>query len=334
MGMYSMEQGPPTNALPISGRAIPTIDIEAPLTELEDRCCEYYDNAYFQAAKKAEDPATSALLQSLGIICSFYPQYGNSPEPYRAAIIDGNRRSTVPGDLTDEDIQTVQALLPLAKDAALRARLADVLWLRKKSAHEAGRGAVDDYLAAARRLLKPRGWTHSVELFQRALQLGMRLGRKNEAYELAQKAVLETVEHPLARTEPFFASYFLPLVRSFRIGEPNKMADVAKLQAELALSANDQRRQRIYLLLEADFCHLAGDLDRETETRLRAAETYVKEAEENVKRSPPSYFAASDCLAKAIEALRQAHAPRERIRRLKTATTRLPETIDGRDEEL
>jgi hypothetical protein len=312
-----MEQQIAANALPITEQEMPAIDIDAALADVEDRCCQYYDDAYFKAATKADDPGSKALCQSLAILCSFYPQYGNPAEPYRASIIDGNRRTAIPDDLTDADIQTVETLLSLAKDPALRARLADVLWLRKKSAHDVARVAVDDYLAAARSLLKPKGWIHSVELFQRALQLGMKLGRKKEAYQLAQKAVRETVDHSLAQTEPFFASYFLPLIRSFQIGEPRKMADIAKSQAELALTANDQRRQRIYLLLEADFCRLANDSVRETATRLLAAETYVKEAANNVERTPPSYFAASDCLAKAIEALRQAHAPPERIRALK-----------------
>src|ERR1700730_14722696 len=144
-----MEEIRRPNALPLTGKTIPNVDIESPIQDVENRCCQEYDDAYFKAAKDATDEDTKLLFRTLGIICSFYPQYGNLAEPYRAAIIDGDRRTTIPSDLTDADIETVEALLPIAKDAALRARLADVLWLRKKSAHEAARGAVIDYLSSA-----------------------------------------------------------------------------------------------------------------------------------------------------------------------------------------
>jgi len=118
----------------------------------------------------------------LGILCSFHPQYWNRAEPYRAAIIWDTRRSTIPDDLTEADVDTIERLLPLAKDAALRARLADILWLRRTSAHQAAKASIDDYITAAENLLQPQSWTKS-GLFPRcrlsALQLTpARFGRR------------------------------------------------------------------------------------------------------------------------------------------------------------
>ena len=77
-----MQQDPPPNALPITGIEIPDIDLESPLAGVKERHCQYYDDAYFKAARQAEDPTVGALFQSLGILCSFYPQYWNRAEPY------------------------------------------------------------------------------------------------------------------------------------------------------------------------------------------------------------------------------------------------------------
>ena len=95
------------------------------------------------------------------------------------------------------------------------------------------------------------------------------------------------------------------------------MADIAKSHAGLPLLNDDPERRRGYLLLEADFRQTQGDTAREAEARLLAAESYVEEAEDNARRNPPSYFAASSSLAKGIEALRQALAPEARVTELR-----------------
>jgi hypothetical protein len=107
------------------------------------------------------------------------------------------------------------------------------------------------------------------------------------------------------------------LIRDFRIGDPTKMAGVANTHAQKAASANDHRRQRSYLLLESDFYLLANEPCKADAARMAAAETYVAEAEEHAQRTPPSYFAASDSLAKGIEVLRQARGAPERVQQLR-----------------
>ncbi len=311
-----MQQEPSTNALPITGLEIPNVDFELPLAGVVPHC-QYYDDAYFKAAGLAEIPEVGALFRSLGILCSFFPQYWNRAEPYRAAMIWDTRRSSIPDDLTEADVDTIEKLLPIAKDVVLRARLADILWLRRKSAHQAARESIDDYLAAAQGLLQPEHWGRSVDLFHRALQLAGKLGREKAEFAKAETALFNALEHPLSKTEPFFANHFLHLILALGLGDAQAMADIAKLHAELPLIGNDPDRRRGYLLLEADFRQAQGDTVREAEARLLAAETYVEEAEDCAKRQPPSYLGASGALAQGIEALRQAHAPSGRITELK-----------------
>jgi hypothetical protein len=102
----------------------------------------------------------------------------------------------------------------------------------------------------------------------------------------------------LAQTEPFFANHFLHLILALGLGDAKTMADIAKFHAELPLLNDDPERRRGYLLLEADFRQAQDDTAREAEARLLAGETYVEEAEDNPRRNPPSYLAASSSLAK------------------------------------
>jgi hypothetical protein len=126
----------------------------------------------------------------------------------------GHRRSTIPDDLREADVDTIERLLPLAKDAARRARLADILWLRRTSAHQAAKASIDDHITAAQNLLQPQSWVFSVDMFHRALQLAAKLGRKNPEYQRAEAALIEAFEHPLAQTEPFLANHFLQVLKA------------------------------------------------------------------------------------------------------------------------
>lgn len=312
-----MEIAPPLNALPITGKSIPKVDFELPLRDANEPHCHSFEDVYLRAVKDEPDPHVGDLFRSLKVICSFHPQYFNRAQPYGPAYRSGDRRSTIPDDLTAADLDVIETLLPLAKMPALRARLADVIWLRRKDRHEIGRGAVRDYVAAAQELIKPSGWIHAVELFHRALQLAANLGRQKKEYQLAEEALLQALDDPLSQIEPFFANHFLHLILTLGIGDPNAMADAAKAQADLPLIGNDPSRRRGYHRLESEFRQVAGDAARARGARLLAAETYIEESDDAVKRTPASFMVACDALAKGIEALRQAQAGPERIAELK-----------------
>src|SRR2546426_2455948 len=161
------------NALPITGTPLPDADIEAPIHSAESPSCEYYQHDYYSAAAAAEKESNgdiAKLYRSLGSVCSFSPNYQDVAEPYRPFAIMNGKRSAIPEDLSEADLDTIALLLAKAKDPALRSRLGDVLWVRKRD-HKAAKQAVMDYVAASIRLLTPDNWVSSVELFHRALQL-------------------------------------------------------------------------------------------------------------------------------------------------------------------
>ena len=308
------------NTLPSTGSQIPDVDIEGPIHSAESPSCDYYQTDYYSAATSAEKESNgdiANLYRSLGIVCSFFPNYQDVAEPYRPFAIMNGKRSAIPDDLSEPDLETIALLLAKAKDPALRARLGDVLWVRKRN-HKAAQQAVSDYIAASSRLLTPDKWVCSVELFHRALQLAERLGRKKETWTLAEKGLLDALSNPLAQTEQFYACHLLGIAFAIGVGDPVALAKQAEQQAERAAAEKDARRAREYRLLQANFLKLARQPDAEGAARLIAAETYIEEAEACLLRSEPSYLAASHFLAQGVEALRQAKATPERVKELKT----------------
>ena len=100
-------------------------------------------------------------------------------------------------------------------------------------------------------------------------------------------------------------------------GEFVKLSALAKSHAEKALANEDARLSRIYRDHESEFYALAKNGAGVDAARLAAAMTYEVEAETYLRRNPPSYFTASDSLAKGIEALRRAHADADLVTKLK-----------------
>ncbi|MGZ5436798.1 MAG: DUF4209 domain-containing protein, partial [Pyrinomonadaceae bacterium] len=60
----------------------------------------------------------------------------------------------------------------------------------------------------------------------------------------------------------------------------------------------------------------AGEDEKAKNARLRAAESYVKQAETHANGNPPSYMLASTFMQKAVESMRRARAPADRIQEL------------------
>src|SRR6266481_5286271 len=97
---------PPNNCLPLTGSQTPDVDVEAPIRTAKSPVCVYYSDAYAHAAQDVEssDTALAKLYRTLSILCSFFPNYQDVAQPYRPLAILEGRRSAVPDDLSESDL--------------------------------------------------------------------------------------------------------------------------------------------------------------------------------------------------------------------------------------
>jgi Domain of unknown function (DUF4209) len=91
-------------------------------------------------------------------------------------------------------------------------------------------------------------------------------------------------------------------------GDPNRYSALAEKLANQAEAVSHWHRARRYWEIKAQWNQKQNDADKRREAGLKAAATYTKEAEAALKRSPPSYMAASVHLQRGIEAYRRAGA--------------------------
>ena len=307
------------HCLPLTGTPIPDCDFDAPLHGLRSGDLHRGWSAYNDAAKQAADVGNTTiemLYRSLGIVCSYAQNFDSTTVPFNAVLQWEGKRSAIPDDLTSADLDLLSSLRAKTQSPPLRARIGDLLWIRRRD-HVAAKEAAADYLTSADLALTKDDWLHAIRYFQRALQLGHNLGRKNEAWKKAEEAAVAALGSPLVESEPFFASHLLGVLSKLGAGDFAVQATLSQTHAEKAASAGDHRRSRIYREHEASFWSLAKRPEDEARARLAAAETYEREADQCLKRSTPSHMAASHFLAQGVEALRRAHAAPTEIARVR-----------------
>lgn len=127
---------------------------ESVLNTVEKPICEYCYNALFIAANRAEDAAdyeVSEDLRLLGRITSMKLLASNSQEPFAPVMELDGRHSAIPSDFTEGELNRLAAIIGETRSPELRARIADVLWVRRRHA-EMARAAVDAYMESANHL--------------------------------------------------------------------------------------------------------------------------------------------------------------------------------------
>ncbi|MGD1910477.1 MAG: DUF4209 domain-containing protein [Rivularia sp. (in: cyanobacteria)] len=210
-------------------------------------------------------------------------------------------------NLTDEHLNFLAEIAPEISDPELQARVADILWVRK-CVHEMAKLAVDAYLQSATELEDPQQWKSGYERIERALRLSRRIKYHTDVVFAHIEKVLDFYK---GEDRSFFSAKLMELLLEYRFGEPIKYATLAEKAAKLAESANNWHRARNYWEIKAQWHSIEENEEQGCNALMAAAETYVKEAEDALKRTPPSYSVASHFMQKAYEAFKRIPAKKE-----------------------
>jgi hypothetical protein len=280
-------------------------------------CCYYFSEFWKEAESRqqADDQNGVFLFQLLGDVTSMRFQLDKPNEPFGPLSAFQDRRTATVTDFDDEQLSFFASVVQDLLDAELRARLADVLWVRRCD-YRMGELAITSYLESARTLEDPTHWPPSVERIERAMQLAAILGRNTQLFTI----VVDYIESVLARLvgadHSYFSSRLMRMLLDRRVGDPQRYSAVAE---KLSLAAEDKRDWEVareYWNIKAKWLAALEDSNGERAARLREAECYVKESEGHLQVDAPSYTLASHWLQAAIEAFRQVGNSTNRIQLL------------------
>jgi len=308
----------PENVYKGSIEAATVVDFESLLSQNTYSYCFHLFHVYTKAASEVESTGNheaGLLFDYLAILCSFRPNYEDREHPYHPARIIGEKRSILPEDLTDSDVDVVKILFSRATEPALKARFGDILWIQRKDI-DAARVAAKNYNTSGKRLINnEHGWSQASYEFTRALQLATFLGRKNEPFP----SIVTDIEAAILAIPPeeksFRACQLMNVLLDQQAGNPSVMLGVAAKHAEA--TREDYHKSREYWDAEEKWQKRAGKNEEARAAALKSARTLVEEARSRVIGLEPSYIVGSRFLAQGIESLRRNGGDAKEIESLK-----------------
>ena len=281
------------------------------------QCHNYYGLFFGKAAEleKAGDERGCRVFRFLGAITSLHSRYDNQDEPYGPLWTEHTRRSTIVDDFADQDLEVLRKLLLETRDADLKARFADLLWVVKRD-HQAAKESVYAFIESAKQNEDLEHWPIFYPAIQRSVQIANMLGRNNAPF-IDAVAYVETLLDKYTATDTGLGSFKLfELLLDFEVGDSAKYIPLCESLALRTATNKNPLFARNYWDAKQRWHLKSKDSEGAKQARIRAAETYVDEAELALQRPTPSYSVAASFLAQAVEALRRANEDEKRIQEL------------------
>jgi hypothetical protein len=261
-------------------------------------------------------PELADAFRFLGAVTSLHLKPDDQYKPFVPFLVTPAASSPGIDDLTDEQVAVVAQVAGMVDDPELRARLADLVWIREKD-YRLAQVAVVAYTNSAKEILAGPLGSWAIERFERALQIVAMLGRQQPLFEQTA-AVVEGIASD-GNEKAYTVARCLDLLLKFGIGNPQTLAQIAETRATGDESRNKPLWQRRFWDLVAKFYDRAKQADDAKRARIEVAKTFEAEAEEALRRnSPPSHLVATTFLENAIQAYRRVpgtEADRDRVHR-------------------
>lgn len=295
-------------------RAVPWRSV---IEGVEDRKIDDYSWAFFKAATAAHEAnelQAEHVYVLLGCISSMFYDHDDLAEPLKPVFQGPSGRSAAVTDFEGPQLDPLASILPEIEDDEMRARIGDVLWLRRRE-HSAARIASAAYLASAKRLMDPKEWVNGFYRLNRAMQLGAAIGRTSDEFAAASEYANELLSE-LASADPLYLSRSLiQMLIDHRAGEPKELAEIAKQCALNALAQPDPMRAGVYFACQVQCLQRAGDSQGARQALIDEAEAYASLGEA-MAASGQKGLAADHWVEVAVQILRQAGGMQERCNQL------------------
>lgn len=270
------------------------------IDDSEQKDCRTYSSKFWKKAQQAQQSGNFREQSVFGILATV-TGVAIKPESTEEFFAD------IFKNITDEQLYFLAEIVTEISDPELRARVADILWVRRRD-YRMAQLAIPAYLQSASTLEHPEHWSHCFHRIERALRLARKISYQNEVVF----AHIETVLDRYQGEDPLWLSAkLMELLQEYHLGEPAKYAIIAEKAAILAQSAFDWDRARALWNIKAVWHRREKDHSKEFSASMSAAETYVKEAEFALERTPPSYIVASHFLQKAVKAFKSIRGTKE-----------------------
>lgn len=252
-----------------------------------------------------------ALLHATASLCS---SWDSSTRPFRRFLDFGpSCRSAALDDFGADEISVLMDVAPDIEDPEFRARVADVTWVLRRDYKMAGM-AIPAYVASAIRLEGTAHVSIFIDRLNRAIQLALGVGQGDQKLLSSVTSEIEKFVQKRAPTEKQRScADLMRLLIQAEAGDRAKYSALCGSLASQAEGRQDWDVARTYWGCKAEWHRLAKEREQHRDDCVKAAETYVGEAESALQRPTPSPGACAGLLLRAVEALRKIPGTKERV---------------------
>lgn len=295
------------------------LDWKTLLAQASEKTCHHYCGLMSDKVKEAEENSDEKLAEVyglLGVITSFRLKPDHAEGPLLPWIVTSDWRSYGPEDLSDDHLAVLAEIAPSIQDGEMRARVADVLWVRTSN-YQFAQLATKAYLEAADGLKGETRWVEGLDRMERALEISARLGKQHSLYQEVIDYIVAFLDNLLPDSAPYYAtSRAMELLQQQRQGDALNYAALAETTAQRAESESNWLSAARLWRVKARWHALAGDTDAERATQIAAAEVHLQHTDQVLAENPPNYSVAQFNLQQAIEAFRRIGGMQERVAEL------------------
>jgi hypothetical protein len=316
--------------IPLEKTDFDSLAWEEVINECGRKECHSYESGFIAKAKEAAgagDDKAQEIFTLLGAICSLHFKSEDKDEPFGPQLVVATGRSLIVDDLTVEHLLVLKEIVYEIQDFEIRARIADILWLKKRDFMAAGI-AVDSYLESAKNLESPGSWPPCFKRIERAYRLGTQLGLKAGLRDKIVTHIEEVLDKYNGEDPLYLSAKLMELLLEQKLGDPVKYSALADKVALRAEDAGNFTLSRICWEIKARWNELAGDTEAKIESNIKAAETYAKEAEQ-----AGSNLVAATSLEKSIQAFRRVGGQKERVNQLHDRLVEVQKKISSEMQE-
>ncbi len=251
------------------------------------------------------NPKQVKIYRLLSKVCSMMLSPDNKNEPFKPLAVFPDWRSAIIDDFSAEDISFFSEIIAEVADIRLKARLADLAWLKapKRDLNNA-LVAIDSYRQMP---LDTETWFRDGrECWYRAVSLAamLRSGVGNRIQEMEYD--IQQAFDSSKESDGCLALRLAELMANFGLGKSNARDIAGKLEslARTFESDGDLHQEQDYFDNSSKWYEFAGDKTKSVEMTVCHAEAFVKEAIARTATEPPSNMAAAHFYEKAIQILR------------------------------
>ncbi len=266
----------------------------------ERKECVTYSDAFWRKAEEtyqAGDMRAQAVFAVLAIVTSAAIK-ADSTDTFFAETF---------ANLTDGQLDFLTEIAPEIDDPELQARVGDILWVRRRK-YQMAQLAIAAYLQSAIALENSESWLDCCERLERALALASLIRHRKDDVLAHIETVLDCNQ---GKDRPYLLAEMMKLLLRHQHGETAKYTALTEQAARLAEANAEWQWARKFWDIKAIWHCQEKDKSQQIAAMMAAAETYVREAEAALERTPPSYMAAAHFLQNAVAAFRNVPGTKE-----------------------